>query len=199
MIFSSILLIAFIIFAIVSSITPGPNNTMLLISGVHFGFKKTLPHLWGVTLGFALLLLTTSLGLGGIFSKWPFLFTLLKYVSAIYLIYLAWKILSAGQFRVNLKARKPLSFLQAVLFQWANPKAWIMAIIAITTYAPPSHFWTNMGFILLAFLIFVFLSGGVWTMFGQWIQRFLDRPAYLRTFNAIMAVLLLLSLYPLLT
>lgn len=198
MIFSSGLFLAFLTFAFVSSITPGPNNTMLLISGVNFGFRRTIPHIFGVTIGFAILVMVASMGLGEMFIKWPFLDTLLRYGCAVYLIYLAWQILRSRQVQINNSAKKPVSFFQAVLFQWVNPKAWVMAIVGVTTYVPIQHFFVNMAILIGVYLVFVFCSGGTWVLFGNWIQRFLHRPHYLRIFNVTMALLLVLSLYPLL-
>jgi threonine/homoserine/homoserine lactone efflux protein len=199
MLFSSGLLIAFLIFAFVSSITPGPNNTMLLISGVNFGFRRSLPHILGVTIGFAILVAVASLGLGGLFIRWPVLYSVLRYTCAAYLMFLAWKILRSTQVHVKDEAKKPISFLQAAAFQWANPKAWVMSIIAVTTYVPPQHFFINIVFLISTLIVFVFFSGGVWTLFGNWIQRFLHRSYYLKIFNITMAVLLIFSLYPLFT
>jgi len=197
MIYSSGLLLAFSIFALVSSITPGPNNTMLLISGVNFGFRRSVPHIIGVAVGFAILVTAAGMGLGEVFVKWPVLYTALRYISAIYLIYLAWRILRSKQLQIKEANKKPISFLQAAAFQWANPKAWVMAIIAVTTYIPEEHFLLNLAMLISLFLVFVFLGSIVWTLFGNWIQRFLHRPDYLRLFNVIMATLLILSLYPL--
>lgn len=195
---SSNLLWAFIIFAFVSSITPGPNNTMLLISGVNFGFRRTLPHMFGVTIGFAILVLVSSMGLGAIFVEWPFLYTVLRVVSAVYLLFLAWQILRSSQLKVKDPTLKPISFIKAIGFQWVNPKAWVMAIVAVTTYVSGENFIFNVALLIAVFLIFVFFSAGVWTLCGNWIQRFLHRPTYLRVFNIAMALLLLISLYPLL-
>lgn len=196
---SSSLLWAFLIFAFVSSITPGPNNTMLLISGVNFGFRRTLPHMLGVTFGFAILVLVSSMGLGAIFMRWPILYTILRFVSAAYLLFLAWQITrSTGQFTAKESANKPISFLKAIMFQWVNPKAWVMAIVAVTTYVSGENFVFNVAILTVVFLIFVFFSAGVWTLFGNWIQRYLHRPHYLRIFNITMALLLVLSLFPLL-
>ncbi len=200
-IFSSYsILFAFLTFAFVSSITPGPNNTMLFLSGVNFGFKRTVPHILGVTIGFAILVLVSGLGLGEIFTKWPFLETILRYGCALYLLFLAWQILRSGQIQSDkAEGKKPISFLQAVIFQWINPKAWLMAVVGVTTYVPLQHFFLNISILIAVFLIFVCFSGGVWTLCGNWIQRFLDRPQYLRCFNITMAILLVLSLIPLFT
>lgn len=201
LIFSSYsILFAFLTFAFVSSITPGPNNTMLFLSGVNFGFRRTIPHIFGVTIGFAILVLVSGLGLGEVFNKWPWLETILRYVCALYLLFLAWQILRSNHVRSNnIERKKPLSFLQAVIFQWINPKAWLMAVIGVTTYVPLQHFFLNMLTLIAVYLIFVFFSGGVWVLFGNWIQRFLDRPQYLRCFNITMAILLVVSLIPLIT
>ncbi len=194
---SSNLLFAFLTFALVSSITPGPNNTMLLISGVNFGVRRTIPHLLGVTFGFSILVLVSGLGLGEIFTKWPILDTVLRYGCAVYLLYLAWQILHSSQVRVDDQTKKPISFFQALMFQWINPKAWVMAVVGVTTYVPAEHFYLNVMILIGWFIIFVFCSGGAWALCGNWIQNFLHRPNYLRTFNITMAILLVASLYPL--
>lgn len=197
MIFSSGLLFAFLVFALVSSFTPGPNNTMLLFSGLNFGFRRSFPHMLGVTAGFAILVMAVGMGLSEIFIQWPVLYTVLRYIGAVYLIYLAWRIFRSGQLKIKEKNQKPISFLQAVAFQWANPKAWVMSIIAVTTYVPAEHFLLNLMVLISLFIVFVFMSSVVWTLFGNWIQRFLHRPHYLRIFNLTMAILLVLSLFPL--
>lgn len=194
--FSSSFIIAFLIFSLVSSLTPGPNNTMLLISGVNFGFRRTLPHLTGVTIGFGILVIVVGMGIAEIFTKWPILYTALRYGCAAYLLYLAWQILRSSHVKLKEGAAKPVSFTQAAAFQWANPKAWVMSIVAVTTYIPKSHFVINVTILMTVLLIFVFLSGGTWALFGNWIQRFLHRPHYLRIFNIAMAALLIVSLYP---
>ncbi len=194
---SSEILIAFAVFALVTSITPGPNNIMLLTSGVNFGFKRTILHIIGVTLGFSVMVFLVGLGLGAVFEQYSILYKILCYVSAAYLIYLAWQIMHSGPVADNTTAKKPMTFLQAAAFQWVNPKAWIMAIAAITTYVPKEGYIINALIISLLFSVFVAPSGCVWTMFGTWLRRFLNQPLHLRIFNGIMATLLLLSLYPL--
>jgi len=138
---STELLLAFIAFAFVTSVTPGPNNMMLLASGVNFGVRRSIPHMFGISLGFMLLVAAVGLGLGQVFQRLPVLHDALRYVGAAYLLYLAWKIAQSGapQSRENAEA-KPFTFLQAAAFQWVNPKAWIMAIGAITTYTPQDGF-----------------------------------------------------------
>lgn len=198
MIYSSSLFLAFLMFAFVSSITPGPNNTMLLLSGINFGFRRTMPFMLGVTIGFIILVIVSGVGLGAIFVKWPVLDTALRYSCALYLLYLAWQILRSTQLNIQNEAKKPISFWQAVIFQWINPKAWVMAIVGVTTYVPMEHFLLNIMVLIALYMVFVFSSGSVWILFGSWIQNFLHRPNYLRRFNLIMAILLILSLFPLL-
>ena len=131
--------LAFALFAFVSSITPGPNNTMLLASGVNFGFARSLPHMAGVTLGFCLMILLMGLGLGSVFARFPVLYTVLRYVGGTYMLYLAWKIFRsqpASPADNHAAAAKPMGFTAAAAFQWVNPKAWVMALGSITTYLP---------------------------------------------------------------
>ena len=142
---TSELLLAFILFAFVTSVTPGPNNMMLLASGVNFGIRRSLPHMLGISLGFMLLVAAVGLGLGQLFEQFPPLYTVLRYGGAAYLLYLAWKIAGSGAPDADGKATgKPFTFLQAAAFQWVNPKAWIMAIGAITTYTPQEGFLVNV-------------------------------------------------------
>jgi threonine/homoserine/homoserine lactone efflux protein len=123
------LLLAFILFAFVSSITPGPNNTMLLSSGVNFGFNRTIPHMLGISCGFALMVLAVGFGLGAVFKAYPILYTVLRYAGAAYLLYLAYKIATSGPAEDGDQSNtRPMSYLSAAAFQWVNPKAWVMAI-----------------------------------------------------------------------
>lgn len=192
-------LIAFTLFALVSSITPGPNNIMLLASGVNFGLRRTIPHMLGVTLGFSFMTLLTGMGLARAFVTYPILYTILCYVSAAYLIYLAWRIARSGPIANNeiVTQKKPLTFLQAAAFQWVNPKAWIMGVAAITTYASPGNLAVNVFIISCLFILFVAPSGLIWILFGSGLRHFLNQPLHLRIFNITMACLLLLSIYPL--
>jgi threonine/homoserine/homoserine lactone efflux protein len=193
------LLLAFIAFAFVTSITPGPNNMMLLASGVNFGVRRSLPHMFGISLGFMLLVAAVGLGLGQLFAQVPLLYSVLRYVGAAYLLYLAWKIAGAGAPDSSGASKaKPFSFIQAAAFQWVNPKAWIMAIGAITTYTPQEHFTTNVLLIAVLFALVNAPSVGIWTVAGSLLRRWMDKPLVLRVFNGGMALLLVASLYPIL-
>ena len=196
---TSELLLAFILFAFVTSVTPGPNNMMLLASGVNFGIRRSLPHMLGISLGFMLLVAAVGLGLGQLFEQFPPLSTALRYGGAADLLDLAWKSAASGAPDADGKATgKPFTFLQAAAFQWVNPKAWIMAIGAITTYTPQEGFLVNVLLIAALFALVNCPSVGLWTVAGSLLRRWLDRPRVLRAFNIAMALLLVASLYPIL-
>ena len=191
------ILIALAGFALVSSITPGPNNLMLMASGANFGFARTLWHMLGVGIGFTLMIVLVGIGLIQIFDLYPISHTILKVVSVLYLGWLAYKIANAAAPQAAGETGKPITFLQAAAFQWVNPKAWTMALTAITLYAPDQSFQA----ILLVALVFGAInlpSVSVWTLMGQQMQRYLTNATRLKIFNNTMAALLLLSLYPLL-
>lgn len=190
------LLLGLILFAFVSSITPGPNNLMLMASGANFGFRRTIPHMLGVGIGFSVMIVLVGIGLISVFDRFPVLHTLLKVVSVFYLLWLSWKIANAaapkGQGGSD---AKPFSFLQAALFQWVNPKAWTMALTAIAVYTADQSL-RSVLLVALAFGLVNLPSVSSWTVLGQQMARFLTSPARLRLFNWTMAGLLVLSLYP---
>ncbi|MBI6952317.1 LysE family translocator [Pseudomonas sp. B21-023] len=193
------LLSAFVLFAFVSSITPGPNNTMLLASGVNFGVRRTIPHALGISVGFMVMVLAVGLGLGEVFKAWPPLYSILRYAGAAYLLYLAWKIATSGPMSGDTNgSRKPLGFWGAAAFQWVNPKAWVMAIGAITTYTPAQGYVFNVIVIATVFALVNLPSVGIWVMFGSALRNLLRNPRAVVLFNVLMAVLLVISLYPLL-
>lgn len=188
---------ALALFALVSSITPGPNNLMLMASGANFGFRPTIPHMLGIGLGFMLMIFLVGIGLIGIFDAVPYSYNVLKIASVLYLCWLAWKIATAAAPDGSAKTGKPFTFLQAAAFQWVNPKAWTMALTAITLYAPDRSLWA----IFLVTLIFGFInlpSVSLWTIVGQKMQILLTSPKRLQSFNAVMALMLVGSLYPVL-
>ena len=186
-------------FAFSTSITPGPNNMMLFASGVNFGFRRSIPHALGISIGFMLLVISVGLGLGEVFKVFPWAYTLLRYVGAAYLLYLAWKIAHSGPVSDSEGSQgKPISYLGAAAFQWVNPKAWIMAIGAISTYTPMQGYFTNVIVIAAVFAIINLPSVGVWAACGTLLRNVLKDRRWLRLFNWGMAALLVVSLYPLL-
>lgn len=190
------LLIAFIAFAFVTSVTPGPNNMMLLASGVNFGIRRSLPHMFGISIGFMILVIAVGLGLGQLFEQVPMLYNILRFAGAAYLLYLAWKIANSSAPEGQNSGAKPFSFIQAAAFQWINPKAWVMAIGAITTYTPHENFELNVLLIAALFALVNCPSVGVWTAAGSLLRKWLNNPVVLRGFNISMALLLAASLYP---
>ena len=195
--------LAFAIFAFVSSITPGPNNTMMLASGVNFGFLRSLPHMTGITAGFCLMIFLMGMGLGTVFERYPLLYTVMRYAGGAYMLYLAWKIFRskpvADTVAPGTANAHPMGFTAAAAFQWVNPKAWVMALGAITTYLPAQHsVWQLLALIGVMGVINM-PSTGSWALFGSSMRRHLQQPKFLRAFNALAALALVASLYPLLT
>ncbi|NVI08469.1 LysE family translocator [Paraburkholderia sp. JPY454] len=183
-------------FALVTSITPGPNNTMLLASGVNFGFRRTLPHLSGISVGVVLLMLSVGVGLGEAFAHFPLLYTVLEVVSVAYLLYLAWKIGTSGELKLRNGERRPMRFHEAIAFQWVNPKAWMMVLTAATTIHLSNSFGMNAVAMAAVFYVIGFPCICVWAGFGTAMREVLSNPKRLRIFNVAMALLLVGSLYP---
>jgi threonine/homoserine/homoserine lactone efflux protein len=186
-------------FVVVTLFTPGPNNTMLMSSGLNFGFRRGLPHLWGVALGFAVMVLAVGLGLGAVFQVYPVLYTVLKYVGAAYLLYLAWQIATAGAPEQGGAAQgRPITLLEGAAFQWVNPKGWVMAVGAVSTYAAVATFPGNVLLIAFLFGTIGILSSATWLGFGTSLRQLLKSPRTVRAVNIVMAVLLVASLWPIL-
>ena len=183
-------------FAFVASITPGPNNAMLMASGANFGLRASLPHMAGVVVGFLLLLIAVGWGLGGLFTAFPVLHRIIGWAGAAYLLYLAMRIALSDKLSTGNGAARPLKFIQALSFQPVNPKAWAMTLGAVTTYAPQTHYLANVSMVIVPFSLINIPSMLAWTICGVAMRRFLDRPAVLRAFNIAMGVLLALSLVP---
>ena len=190
------LLIAFIVFAAVMFFTPGPNNIMVMSSGLTYGFRRTLPHIAGVTIGFAFMVGAVGLGFGTIFIAFPVLQTVLKYAGAAYLVYLAVVIAMSGPPKPGETGRGPMTFWGGAMFQWVNVKGWVAIIGTITAYAGIAAFPFNIVIQVVTFLAMGAASITTWTLFGSALRPFLVSPAAVRAFNIVMAALLLASLYP---
>ncbi|HXB81441.1 MAG TPA: LysE family translocator [Bradyrhizobium sp.] len=193
---SNPLLIAFVLFAAVMFFTPGPNNIMVMSSGLTYGFRRTLPHIAGVVIGFAFMVGAVGLGFGTIFIAFPVLQVILKYAGAAYLIYLAVMIALSGPPKPGETGRRPLTFWQGAMFQWVNVKGWVAVIGTITAYAGIANFPFNIVIQVLTFLAMGAASITIWTLFGSALRPFLTSPQAVRGFNIAMALLLLASLYP---
>lgn len=190
------LLIALCLFALVSSITPGPNNLMLMTSGVNFGFQRTIPHMLGVAIGFTLMVALVGIGLVQVFDVYPISYDLLKVCSVLYLLFLAYKIANAAAPQSSGKASgKPFTFIQAALFQWVNPKAWTMALTASAVYSP-THTITASAAVALVFGVVNLPAVSLWALLGTRVRNLLTNKRRLNMFNYTMAFLLVLSLFP---
>lgn len=190
---------AVLFFAFSTTITPGPNNIMMLSSGVNYGVKASLPHFFGICFGFPLMVLLVGLGFGVVFERFPQLHLWIKVTGVLYLLWLAWKIGSATPSSIEGSDAKPLSFLQAALFQWVNGKAWIMASGAVAAFTSVSgNAWWDITQITAAFLLVSFPCVGVWLSFGALLRSVFNQPLYQRIFNWAMALLLVLSVAPVL-
>jgi threonine/homoserine/homoserine lactone efflux protein len=191
------LFFAFVVFAAVMFFTPGPNNIMLLSSGLTYGFRPTLPHIAGITVGFAFMVGVVGLGLGTIFIAYPALQTILKYAGAAYLIYLAVAIATSGPPTPGQDNRRgPMTFWGAAMFQWINAKGWVMVIGTITAYAAIAAFPYNIAIQVALSLALGAVSCTAWAIFGSALRPILTSPKAVRAFNIVMAILLLASLYP---
>lgn len=188
------LLIGLISFAFVTSITPGPNNLLLMASGANFGFRRSVPQMLGINLGFAFLLGVCGLGLGTLMTAWPASKTALKIAATVYMLWLAWNIAHAAAPAAGTGGARPMTLLQSAAFQSVNPKAWAMALGAVSAYSGGSLSGT-----LLVFTVFCLVNLpciATWALAGEALRRLLTNPNRLALFNWTMAALLVLSLWP---
>ena len=197
-------LIAASLFSFVSSITPGPNNMMMLASGVNFGFRRSVPHWLGICAGFTFMLCAVGLGLHTLLADHPALYDVLRYAGSAYLVWMAWRLATASASPAvqdddapHSEAR-PLGVLAAAAFQWVNPKAWVMAVTAMSTYLPARAQPTDVLAVALLFGVINLPCVACWAGGGAALRRFLQDPLRLRIFNISMALALLASLYPML-
>ena len=185
----------------VTSITPGPNNLMLLASGVNFGFRLTVPHMLGISCGFLVMAFAVGLGLAQVFTRLPWIYGVLKWAGAIYMLYLAWRIANSAppaDTPPDVCAAKPLGFWGAAAFQWVNPKAWVMAISGFSTYVPATSGLMIVAGAAVLFAVINLPCVSVWALCGAGLRNVLRVRRNLIMFNYGMAVLLVISLYPLL-
>ena len=191
------ILLALVAFAFVSSVTPGPNNVMLMASGANFGMRRTLPHMLGVALGFGAMVALLGLGVDRLITGAPRVAEAMKWISLAYMLWLAWKIAnSAAPIGTGEAGARPMSFLAACAFQWINPKAWMMGLGALSAYS------AGAGGALTVALIFTAVnlpSVAIWAAMGQGLRGVLQEPGRLLLFNRAMAVLLVVSMLPVLS
>jgi threonine/homoserine/homoserine lactone efflux protein len=192
------MLFSIISFAFATAMTPGPNNFMLLSSGLTFGYKKTLAHIVGVVVGFPIMILVVGLGMGTVFEMYPLLYDALKVVGISYLVWMAWKIAtSSSSMGTSGEIKKPFTFLQAMLFQWVNPKAWVMVITVMGSFiTSKENVFLQVLFIAFTYLSIGALSTNFWAFGGVYLQKFISNENKVRMFNRVMAVLIVLSVVP---
>ncbi len=193
------MLLSIFSFAFAMVMTPGPNNIMMLSSGLTFGYRRTLPHLLGVMIGFPVMVMAIGFGLGSLFEQFPLLLTVLKYVGITYLLWMAWHIAHAtGGYDTEPNSNdKPFTFIQAAMFQWVNPKAWMMAITSVSSFV--TH--AEQAIIQISIISGIFLLCGIistnsWTLGGVLLKRFIRNTKSIQRFNIAMAVLIVVSILP---
>ena len=188
------LILALFGFAFASSITPGPNNMMLMASGANYGMSRSWPHITGICAGFAFMICLVGLGLAQLFELFPVLNTVLKVGAALYMTYLAWMIATAAPSLDAPEGGRPFSFVQAAAFQWVNPKAWAMALTVVSVYMPDGVFAPLT--VALLFQVVGVPCMIAWAVLGVGMRRFLTTSGRLRIFNGVMGALLLASIWP---
>jgi threonine/homoserine/homoserine lactone efflux protein len=190
-------LLAFSLFTLAGAVTPGPNNTISTLSGATFGFRRTMPQMMGVTVGYPLMLAALGLGLGEVFRIVPWLHNAMRYVGAAFLLYLAWKLIRANA-PAEQGTAKPVGFFEALLFQWLNPKAWSIALGAIAAFTTPglstSAFLWEVAIFTVVSAIITFPSLVLWCLFGVAISAMLKHEKKRRIFNYVLAAILVLSI-----
>lgn len=193
------LYLAFAAFAFTASITPGPNNFMLMSSGALFGFRRTLPHIFGVFIGFNILMLAAIFGLAAVITQLPWLLIVVKIAGATWLAWLGLKFFIAafvrettGTSSENHNRSRPFHFYEAALFQWANPKALIMAVAAAGAYVGLSDSITVRALLICStFMVAGVLSATTWTIAGSTLNRLMSSGRSARILNIIMGILLI--------
>lgn len=183
-------------FCIVTCFTPGPNNTMLMASGLNFGIRRTLPHMLGVSIGFPVMVFGVGLGVVQVFQSYPTLFVALKIVSIVYLLWLAFKIATEDTVKIKAGGSRPMTFFQAAAFQWVNPKAWIMAIGISATYLVAGQFWTSLVVFSVIFLFAGLCSSSSWALGGAGLRALIGNRTAVRMVNVCLALVLVASLWP---
>lgn len=191
------LLLSAAIFSFVTSVTPGPNNTFLLASGVNFGLKKSLPYLMGIMAGLCGMMLALGFGLGVVFTTFPVVYQVLKYIGFSYIVYLAYLIVVSTS-KSETAETKYIGFWRSTSFQFVNPKAWIVLASYMATFVPVESGLAISIAICAVFLIATFPGALIWAVSGQLLRSWLGEPKRRRIFNVTSAILLVLSMIPVL-
>ena len=182
------------LFWIVAAYTPGPNNVIASYSGFNFGIKKTLPHIFGVALGFTFLIFLLTIGLVNVFKIFPIIQVSLKYLGSIFLVYLAYKIYFSkiDSEKIN---ENPVKFIETFLFQFLNPKGVLIGIIIVSTYVEHGENYLKYATQVILFAFLVSLSSiTFWTFVGKYLRKFATNEKFIKYFNCVMSLLLILSI-----
>jgi threonine/homoserine/homoserine lactone efflux protein len=189
--------LALFTFAFIAAWTPGPNNMILMSSGLAHGFRRTLPLIFGVGIGFPFMIGVLGLGLDRVFDQLPYLYTVMKFAGSAYVIWLAWKIASSiPSADAATSNAKPLTFVQAAAFQWINPKGWMMALTVLSANTIPSNYAQSLFLIVATFVLMGFTSASAWTVFGTGLRQIMNNPRFYRWINFGLAAALLASMLP---
>jgi threonine/homoserine/homoserine lactone efflux protein len=182
------------LFWFVTAYTPGPNNIVASYSGFNFGIKKTIPHILGTTLGFTSLVFLLTVGLINVFKLFPIIQVIIRYLGTLFLLYLAYKI-SFSEISTETKKENPVKFIETFLFQYLNPKGVMVAIVVVSTYVDLGENYINYATqVVLLALIFSGTSITLWTFIGKFLRKFATNEKFIKYFNYVMSVLLLLSI-----
>lgn len=195
------IIISIFTFSLAAAITPGPNNIMLVSSGMVFGYKKSIAHILGIVVGFPIMVILIGLGMGALFQSYPSVLSVLKIIGFVYLLWMAYKIATntSDYTDSDTSNKKPFSFMQAMLFQWVNPKAWVYAITSISIFVTdPKHTFEQVIVLSSIFLLTAFISTNTWALGGVVLKRFIKNPKNIHRLNLILATLLIVSITPLL-
>lgn len=196
---STEILLALAMFAFITSITPGPNNIMIMTSGLNFGIRRSLPHFLGILFGFPLMTVLVGLGLGFVFERYPLVHEIIKIAGVCYLLWLAWKVANSSPTSLNIAKARPFTFIQSILFQWLNPKGWMMVLGAVAAYTTAEgNIYLQVLIIAGMFMLACLPGVGSWLFLGVGLKKLLKSEQQQRLFNYTMAVLLLLSVVPVL-
>ena len=189
-------LLSIFLFSLVMTITPGPNNIMILASGLNFGIRKSIPHLLGIAFGFPIMLIAVGFGLDSLVTQIPGIHLFVKVAGVGYLLFLAYKMFVTTQQKKLNQGAKPLTFIQAVLFQWVNPKAWVMIFSGIGVFTTSTDMQTTTLILALSFFIAIFPCNGSWLFLGSQMKKLIKTDFHYKVFNRTMAILLLVSVIP---
>ena len=182
---------ALISFYFVMFVTPGPNNVMLFASGVKYGFKKTIPHIFGIPLGHFFQISLISMGLGFVFQTYPIAQQILKVLGCLYLFFLAYRMFGSLSIKESKETGRPLRFYEAALFQILNPKAWVVAITAVSVFFPKDEsFLTGLLFLAGIAPLVNLPSISIWVLFGSSIRAFISNPKVKKIVEIVLAILL---------